>query len=213
METFSALLAICAGNSRVPGEIPTQRPATRSFDGFFDLHLIKRLGKHSRDWWFETLSPPLWRHRNANMQGYGVGVGVGWICVSVSIIGGNARMDVHEMFRIGWIWHKEQLVRFTGCSGLPSECKTPHIFYVCGGGVRGACLLTTFTKNLRIDFHEKCRIYRTWYRKQLVTHDDVIKWKYFPRYWSFVRGIHRPPVNSPHKGQWRGALMFSLIYV
>ena len=42
--------------------------------------------------------------------------------------------------------------------------------------------------------------------------DDVIKWKHFPRYWSFVRGIHRSPVNSPHKGQWRGALMFSLIY-
>ena len=44
-------------------------------------------------------------------------------------------------------------------------------------------------------------------------HDDVIKWKDFPRYWPFVRGIHRSPVNSPHKGQWRGALMFSLIYV
>ena len=38
-----------------------------------------------------------------------------------------------------------------------------------------------------------------------------IKWKHFPRYWPFVRGIHRPPVNSPHKGQWRRALMFSLI--
>ena len=42
-------------------------------------------------------------------------------------------------------------------------------------------------------------------------HDDVIKWKHFPRSWPFVRGIHRAPVNSPHKGQWRGALMFSLI--
>ena len=42
-------------------------------------------------------------------------------------------------------------------------------------------------------------------------HDDVIKWKHFPRYWPFVRGIHRSPVNSQHKGQWRGALMFSLI--
>ena len=42
-------------------------------------------------------------------------------------------------------------------------------------------------------------------------HDDVIKWKYFQRYRPFVRGIHRWPVNSPHKGQWRGALMFSLI--
>ena len=44
-------------------------------------------------------------------------------------------------------------------------------------------------------------------------HDDVIKWKHFPRNWPFVRGIHRSPVNSPQKGQWRGALMFSLICV
>ena len=42
-------------------------------------------------------------------------------------------------------------------------------------------------------------------------HDDVIKWKHSPRYWPFVRGIHRSRVNSPHKGQWRGALIFSLI--
>ena len=39
------------------------------------------------------------------------------------------------------------------------------------------------------------------------------QWKYFPRYWSFVRRIHRSPVNSHQKGQWRGALMFSLICV
>ena len=44
-----------------------------------------------------------------------------------------------------------------------------------------------------------------------IIHDDVIKWKHFPRYWPFVRGIHRSLVNSPHKGQWRGALMFSFI--
>ena len=42
-------------------------------------------------------------------------------------------------------------------------------------------------------------------------HDDVIKWKHFPRYWPFVRGIHRSSVNSPHKGQCSGVLMFSLI--
>ena len=46
-----------------------------------------------------------------------------------------------------------------------------------------------------------------WFRPRV----DVIKWKHFPRYWPFVRGIHRSPVNSPHKGQWHGALMFSLI--
>ena len=42
-------------------------------------------------------------------------------------------------------------------------------------------------------------------------HDDVIKWKHFPRCWPFVRVIHRSPVDSPHKGQWRGAWIFSLI--
>ena len=41
-------------------------------------------------------------------------------------------------------------------------------------------------------------------------YDDVIKWKHFPRYWQFVRGIHRWPVNYQHEGQWRGALMFSM---
>ena len=43
-------------------------------------------------------------------------------------------------------------------------------------------------------------------------YDDVIEWKHFPRYWPFVQRIHHSPVNSPHKGQWRGALMFSLIW-
>ena len=50
-----------------------------------------------------------------------------------------------------------------------------------------------------------------WWWNSLPNHDDVIKWTHFPRYWPFERGIHRSPVNSPHKGQWRGALMSSLI--
>ena len=54
METFSALLVICEGNSPVP--------VTRSFGVFFDLRLNKRLSKQSWGWWFETLSRPLWRH-------------------------------------------------------------------------------------------------------------------------------------------------------
>ena len=45
----------------------------------------------------------------------------------------------------------------------------------------------------------------------LMPHGDVIKWKHFPRYWPFVRGIHRSPMNSQHKHQWRRALVFSLI--
>ena len=64
METFSALLAIYAGYSPVPGEFPAQRPVTQSFDVFLGLHLNKRLNKQSSGWWFETLSHPLWRHSN-----------------------------------------------------------------------------------------------------------------------------------------------------
>ena len=45
----------------------------------------------------------------------------------------------------------------------------------------------------------------------MLFHDDVIKWKHFPRYWPFVRGIHRSPMNSPQKGQGHGAMVFSLI--
>ena len=62
MEIFSALLAICAGNSPVPGEFPAQRPVTRSFDAFCDLRPNKRLSKQWQGWWFETPSSPLWRH-------------------------------------------------------------------------------------------------------------------------------------------------------
>ena len=67
MEAFSALLAICAGNSPVPGEFPAQKPVTRSFDVFFDLRLNKRLSKQMWGWWFETLSCPLWRHCNVHL--------------------------------------------------------------------------------------------------------------------------------------------------
>ena len=64
METFSALLTICAGNPPVTGKFPAQRPVTLSFDVFFDLRLNKRLSKQSWGWWFETSSCPLWRHCN-----------------------------------------------------------------------------------------------------------------------------------------------------
>ena len=61
METFSALLVLCAGNS------PLQRPVTGSFDIFFDLCLNKRLSKQSRRRWFKTPSRSLWRHCNVTL--------------------------------------------------------------------------------------------------------------------------------------------------
>ena len=96
METFSALLAISAGNSPVPGEFPTQRPVTRSFDVYFDLRLNKRLCKQSWGWWFETLLCPLWRHSN----------GVGSYATVVStvaqsleeVIHGHTKYTTHKKF-------------------------------------------------------------------------------------------------------------------
>ena len=61
---ISALLALCAENSPVIGEFPSQRPVTQSFDVFFDLCLNKRLSKQSLGWWFEMPSRSLWRHCN-----------------------------------------------------------------------------------------------------------------------------------------------------
>ena len=67
----------------------------------------------------------------------------------------------------------------------------------------GNFLMKDINKSSRPHYSEKVKY----------MHDDVIKWKHFPRYWPFVRRIHRSPVNSPHKGQWRGALMFPSICV
>ena len=66
METFSALLALCVGNSPVTGEFPSQRPVTQSFDVFFVLCLDEQLSKQSWSWWFDTPLCSLWHHCNVN---------------------------------------------------------------------------------------------------------------------------------------------------
>ena len=99
METFSALLAICAGNSPVTSELPAQRPVTRSFDVFFDRGLNKRLSKRSGGWWFGTPPRPLWRQRN-DVHGY-------WNVRSVYVdeLGHHwFRYDIPEMEFIGHWW-------------------------------------------------------------------------------------------------------------
>ena len=68
VETFSALLALCEGNSLVTVEFPSQRSVTRSFDVFFDLRPNKRLSKQTNRRWFKTPGRPLWRHRNVCCQ-------------------------------------------------------------------------------------------------------------------------------------------------
>ena len=67
-------------------------------------------------------------------------------------------------------------------------------YYIeCGNGKVGACIITGA------------------HTRHPISHDDIIKWKHFPCCWPFLQGIHQSSVNSPHKSQWRGALMFSLI--
>ena len=71
METFSALLVICAGNSPVTGEFPVQRPVTRSIDVFFDLRLNKRLNAEKIP--FDDVKTKWGRHKSgvvANIPTY-----------------------------------------------------------------------------------------------------------------------------------------------
>ena len=71
---------------------------------------------------------------------------------------------------------------------------------------------TKKTFNLGKEINElKKHVIQTQVSKTTQQYDYVIKWKHFPRHWPFARGVHRPPMNSPCKGQWRGALMCSLI--
>ena len=65
------VIGLCAGNSPVTGEFPTQRPVTRSFDASFDVHLKKRLSKQPWGWWIETLSWSLWRQCNGSLVKWG----------------------------------------------------------------------------------------------------------------------------------------------
>ena len=91
MEAFSALLALCEGNSPVTGEFPTQRPVTRSFDVFFDLGLNKRLSKQSWGWWYETPSRSLWRHCNDTL----------WLLLTISIWADQALVICHNQHMRG----------------------------------------------------------------------------------------------------------------
>ena len=91
VETFPALLALCAGNSPVTGEFPSQRPVTRSFDVFLDLRLNKRSSKHTRHRWFQTPSSSLWRHCNVESE---------------ARINYEQQSNIHEELRYLPEWHK-----------------------------------------------------------------------------------------------------------
>ena len=91
--------------------------------------------------------------------------------------------------------------------GIPGACATRDFTYL----VRGPCSNPEWNALNRSVHNHNNTQQSTIGVHNSRDHDDVIKWNHFPRYWPFVRGIHPSPVNSPHKGQWRGPLMFSLI--
>ena len=252
METFSELLALCAGNSPVPGEFPAQRPVARIFDAFWDLCLNKRLSKQWWGWWFETPSCPLWRYCNVIKKSQAISGDVLFVnnIVVPSCLWNTlyAHGFVVPFFGLFWwidITYLFHILHdcFT-CTGQSYDCPSARGANMYDKRVklkwpaRSDKAVHTTTKNnnaqtmyIILAKYFKCRqsgryqqtivIQIQWFLStciqyilsimHIVHHDDVIKWKHFPRYWPFVRGIHRSPVNSPHKGQWRGALMFTLI--
>ena len=102
METFSALLALCEGNTPVTGEFPSQRPVTWSFDVFFDLRLNKRLSKQPRFRWFKTPLRSLWSHCNS-IKGLWYKVTCWWLGVGPiqAVISVYRWLESHVMCR--WV--------------------------------------------------------------------------------------------------------------
>ena len=144
MEAFSALLAICAGNSPVTGEFTAQMPVTRSFDIFFDLRLNKRLSKQSWGWLFETPLGSLWRHSD------------GFKCVYCKITCGSS--DVMQQGEPSH-WHYNDVIMSAIASqinGVPIVCST-----VCSSAVQSkhqSSASLTFVKGIHwwpVDYPNK----------------------------------------------------------
>ena len=181
-ENISTLLALCAGNSPVTGEPASQKASDAELWCFNDLRLNKRLSKQSRHRWFETSSLSLWRHG----ENYSV---------TVTLPEHLKSPTIHMFFQRFILTNNTKKVPPLRITGFLWKKKPNHNGLPLQKTSDAACIFHVLVPSWK------------WPR-----HDDVIKLKHFPRYWPYVLGIHRSPVNSPHKGQWRGALMFSLIY-
>ena len=155
METFYALLAICARNSPVPGEFPVQRPVTRSFDVFFDLRPNKQLSKQWWGWWFEKSSCPLWRRRN-----------------DISIYRESSTWSVNVYSRHGQCFDLSLLLDKAGGNHADLPVTTaPEIPF----GVLQEVISVYIYINIYIDIDIYIDIYR--YRYGLITEFSRIIWK------------------------------------
>ena len=102
-------------------------------------------------------------------------------------------------------------INHKGCFQYPRGRLNYVIWNIWASRIAVPLYTVKSSQSLRISQFDQRKRLRSGIMKCIFLHDDVIKRKHFPRYWPFVRGIHRSLVNSPHKGQWRGALMFSSI--
>ena len=198
METFSALLAICAGNSPVPGECPIQRPMTRSFDVFIDLRPNKRLSKHWWGWWFKTPSGPLWRHchgcdvsvdnndppfQNAhacNVQRHRL---------SVTVSSCQQHAIVARPMSINWGGNGDEYRNFSkqlNCYPIP--CK--HEFFKVHTSKSSDVIMSAMVSQNTGIFVVHSTVYSGANQRKRQSSASL----------AFVTRIHRWPVNSPHKG-------------
>ena len=135
METFSTLLAICAGNTLVNSEFPTQRPATGSFDVFFDLRLNKRWSKRWWGWWFETPSWALWCHCNALRVNLLLYKCVQYCSPASGVTLNNVGNYLHETSVILFTKKKTKVVCILlGTEKYSKDTQPLNICFVCFGG-------------------------------------------------------------------------------
>ena len=142
IETFSALLVICAGNS------PHKWPVMRSFDVFFDLRLSKLLRKQWWDWWVETSSCPLWRHCNADT----------WIAGLIVLLWWNNSQTMYDAFsrivRVPWRWQ---------VTCVASHCPSMGLS-ICRAGATSRCIrLTHLMTRIPSQAKHSANANRTWY--------------------------------------------------
>ena len=174
IETFSALLALCAGNSPVTGEFPTQRPVTPSFDVFFDLRQNEWLSKQSCSWWFETPSCPLWRQSNVHVFNLLTFVMVGAdLLVHSTVSMQNMLMKAQTV---------EKLRSFYVCLFFPLAWARCWKINQAAGDLRhhDAHGPSLYWPNYWFNILFQCKMCQSRWRNQIETS---------PRYWLFVRWV------------------------
>ena len=193
METFSALLALCAGNSPGTGEFPTQRLVTQSFDVFFDLRLNKLLSKQSWGWWFETLPCPLWRHSNgACLCHYVESTVEGWVF--------NAKGCIIELKQIILLNSKPKHLHFTEPIKISMSHRSSHLMPKtwCLKWIYFSPMASVHYTDVKwVLLHLKsladCLFVQQHVQVNLTENTKALQ------YWPFVKWIHRSLVDFLHK--------------